>query len=67
MKYLYRFFGGRKVCLFFIILIINSYALFKGVWIAEFSYFCIGLYSVIVGGIEGNKYIKGKVPIDKKE
>ena len=61
MKYLYKFFGGRKLFFFFLLLSINTYVLLQTTkWTEGFGYFSVFLYAVVVSGLEGNKVIKGK-------
>lgn len=60
MQCLYNFFGGRKLFYFNLLLVVNYVSLLLGKWQEGFGWFSIGVYSVVVAGIEGNKYIKGK-------
>lgn len=58
MKRLYDFFQGRKLFYFCLLFFSNLALLLIGKWQEAFGYFSIGLYAVIVGGVEANKYIK---------
>jgi hypothetical protein len=60
MNRLYNFFGGRKLFYFNFMFLTNLIALLNNSWVDGFGWFSIGLYSVVVLGIEGNKYIKGR-------
>lgn len=60
MDNIYKFFGGRKLFYFNFLFLTNLIALVYSKWAEGFGWFSIGLYSVVVLGIEGNKYIKGR-------
>lgn len=60
MKKVYDFFGGRKLYYFNLLLVLNFILAINNKWVAEFGYFCIGLYGVAVAGVEASKLIKGK-------
>jgi len=60
MNRIYNWCGGRKIFFFFFLFVTNFLTLLSGKWEEGFGYFSIGLYSVVVLGIEGNKYIIGK-------
>jgi hypothetical protein len=61
IKWLYDIFGGRKLFYFNYIFITNVFILlFTRRWTESFGWFSVGAFGVIVLGIEGNKYIKGK-------
>lgn len=66
MKYLYKFFGGRKLFYFNFIFLLNFIAVIESTWVEAFGYFSVMLYTTIVLGIEGNKVIKGKYENNKK-
>lgn len=62
MSRLYKFFGGRKLYYFNLLLFINLILVsFTVKWTSEFGYFCIFLYSAVVIGVEGERFIKCKV------
>lgn len=60
MTGIYKFFGGRKMYYFHLLLIVNAAFLAVGKWTEGFGYFSIGIYVTIVIGVEGNKFIKNK-------
>ena len=60
MNKVYNWFGGRKLFYFNLLLLANIFLLLKGSWVEGFGYFCIGLYAVVVAGVETTKYIRGK-------
>lgn len=60
MLKIYSFFGGRKLYYFNLLFTANLVLLAVNKWQEAFGYFSIGLYAVIVAGVETNKYIKGK-------
>jgi hypothetical protein len=55
---IYKFFGGRKMFIFYLLLLINTVAYFTNQFSTEFGYFCIYLYGVIVMGNVGSKIVK---------
>jgi hypothetical protein len=58
MNKLYTFCGGRKLFIFFFMYISQYVMACYGKWSDGFGYAAVGLYGVIVMGIEYNK--KGK-------
>ena len=68
IKFLYDFFGGRKVFFFIILLSLNTYILLcTEKWSDGFGWFTAGLYSLIVLGVESNKFIKGTTEYKEEE
>lgn len=60
MGKLYSFCGGRKMAVFYLLLSINTVALFINKFSSEFGNFCILLGSVYVLGNIGAKFSRGK-------
>jgi nitrate/nitrite transporter NarK len=60
MEKIYKFFGGRKLFCFYILLLINVIALFTNKFDSEFANFSIMLGSVYVIGNIGAKFSGGK-------
>lgn len=60
MNKAYNFFGGRKMYYFNFIFMVNVILVMINRWNDGFGWFSVGLYGVIVGGIEGNKFIRGR-------
>ena len=56
MASLYKAVGGRKVFIFFLLLLVNTVALFLDKFNSEFGNFCVMLYSVIVIGNVSSKF-----------
>lgn len=67
MNRIYKFFGGRKVFFFLLLLGLNTYLKESGNWSTEFGSFGIWLYAVVVLGFEGNKLVKSKYPKQNKD
>lgn len=56
MNRMYKFFGGRKLTIFFTIFTVNCLILLlTNKWSSEFGWFCVGAYATIVAGIEYEK------------
>lgn len=60
MNYIYRFFGGRKLFIFFFLYTTQYLLACYNKWCDGFGYASVGLYLSIVVGIEANKVVKGK-------
>jgi hypothetical protein len=57
MKKIYDFCSGRKMFIFFLLLIINSTLAVIGKFDGNFGNFCIMLYGVVVVGNVGSKVV----------
>jgi hypothetical protein len=60
MKKLYDAMGGRKMFIFFLLLIINSILAGIGKFDGNFGDFCIMIYGVVVVGNVGSKMVVKK-------
>ena len=60
MGKIYKILGGRKTTIFFLLLFINTVALFLDKFNSDFGGFCVMLYSVIVIGNVSTKFAGGK-------
>jgi hypothetical protein len=57
MKKVYDWFGGRKMFVFYLMLIINCGLAAAGKFDGNFGNFCIMLYGVVVVGNVGSKVV----------
>lgn len=58
MTNFYKWWGGRKVFIFYLLLLLNAILAATGKFRPEFGNFCIMLYGVVVAGNVGSKYGK---------
>lgn len=61
MPDIYKFFGGRKMFVFFFMYFSQYILVLLNRWTDGFGYASIGLYGIIVAGIEYNKRGKNNV------
>jgi len=60
MLSIYKMLGGRKMFVFYLLLLINAVAFFLNLFSSDFANFCIMLFSVVIVGNVSSKFTKEK-------